>query len=224
MVGFGLFSRRGSLVVCVVVAVLGTMFATALPAGAQVCDTHGRLVSPAPAMPDSSCGTACGVPVPSAGVMASSVGASIESILVRLDAVEARLDALAPVASAPVAAASPVVSRSVVVASSPVVVSSSYVGRWSNNDGLSRRDHAVHAHGFDASLSDAELARQHDAYHDTYGGANPASYNGRTSSRTVTRSVGVSSAGYSNCPGGNCPNPNMQPRGGGWYFGKALGF
>lgn len=64
--------------------------------------------------------------------------------------------------------------------------STSYQARWTNNDGLSPRDHAVLAHGFDPSLSDAQLAAMHDAYPDQYGGTNPAGQYRSYTSTTYT--------------------------------------
>lgn len=85
----------------------------------------------------------------------------------------------------------------------PTIASSSYSARWKNNDGLSLREHAVQKHGIDPSLPTSEIYRQHDAYHDVYGGAQPG-----TTSRTVVRSgpfVTRSVQTTSNCPEGVCP-------------------
>ncbi len=84
------------------------------------------------------------------------------------------------------------------------VTQASYTARWHSNDGRSLRDHATQVHGFDPNLSDAQLAAQHDAYHDQFGGAAPRSpvqYAPAMRSRTVT----VQSPFASSCPGGVCP-------------------
>lgn len=115
-----------------------------------------------------------------------------------------------------------------VVRSAPVVrsqVTSSYTGRWHNNSGMSDRDHAIMEHGFDPNLSDAELARMHDSYHDQYGPASPRStgqYTQRYSPAAFSRSVTVQSPYASNCPGGQCPTSrsmSVQSSGGVFGFG-----
>lgn len=141
-----------------------------------------------------------------------------------LSGVEARLDDLesavadCPCPQPPQAAAS---QQVVIPKASPATVS--YSPRWSNNDGLPLDVHAIQVHGFSPTLSSAELARQHDAWHDANGGDPPAS---RSRSRTVTYSSPVTYSGtMSNCPGGICPEPsvtrsrNVQSSGGLFGFG-----
>lgn len=156
----------------------------------------------------------CGIPVPE--------GTDMSLVLERLDFLEERVSALeqAPLVEAPKPAppkpTPPKPTPVVVAPAAAPVLSSVYVGRWGNNDGRSRRDHAVIAHGFDPSLSDSELARLHDAYHDQYGSGTPS--NTRTRTRTVVRA--------SNCPGGICPAPSFSrtvSSSGGWYLGKRFG-
>lgn len=93
------------------------------------------------------------------------------------------------------------------------VVSGNYSPRWHNYDGRTARQHAIEVHGFDPGLSDAQLARQHDAYHDRYGGDPPTAARSRPA---------VVAPQVSNCPGGVCPMPRTtatQSRGGVFGFG-----
>lgn len=82
----------------------------------------------------------------------------------------------------------------------PQVSSTPYQPRWHNYDGRTARQHAIESHGFDPSLSDAQLARLHDAYHDQYGEHPPTAAPVYRSRSTV-----VQSPMTSNCPGGVCP-------------------
>ncbi len=130
----------------------------------------------------------------------------------RMDEFEARLDALerqvrAPKPKVDYAPKATVSSGS--TGSSPVV---NYVPRWTNYDGLTRREHAATYHGLDtATMSDTEIAMQLDADHDRHGGGHPAAMRSTTTTtRTRTRST-------TNCPGGVCPTSrpkllNLLPR------------
>lgn len=103
-----------------------------------------------------------------------------------------------PVTTKPAAVQGRTTSRTV-TSSGPVNYAPSYTARWQSNDGRSLQDHATQVHGFNPNLSDAQLAAQHDAYHDQYGGASP-------STAMRSRSVTVQSPfTTSNCPGGQCP-------------------
>lgn len=91
----------------------------------------------------------------------------------------------------------------------------SYSPRWTNSDGRSLRDHMIDEHGFDPSLTTAQMVAMHDAYHDQYGPASPnlgartsnvavqlASPTSGMTGRTVTR---TRSNVTNDCPGGSCP-------------------
>jgi hypothetical protein len=115
----------------------------------------------------------------------------------------------------------PAVSVVEPVKAEPVVAQSqsfTYVPRWSSNDGRTLRQHAIEVHGIDPGLSDAEMARQHDAYHDRFGGMPPRILPTASRARTVT----VQSPYVSSCPGGVCPVNRMttvQSSGGVFGFG-----
>jgi len=112
----------------------------------------------------------------------------------RLAAIEARLAAIERKPTAIEVRPAP----AVVVRSAPAVVvqSASYNARWHNYDGRTARQHAVETHGFDPSLSDAQLAAQHDAYHDQYGGDPPTA----NRSRSVQMSYSKKQCPYGGCP------------------------
>ena len=120
----------------------------------------------------------------------------------RLSAIEARLAALERKPTAievrPAPAVSVRATPAVVVQSAPAVAvrSASYNARWHNYDGRTARQHAVETHGFDPSLSDAQLAAQHDAYHDQYGGDPPTA----NRSRSVQMSYSKKQCPYGGCP------------------------
>ena len=112
----------------------------------------------------------------------------------------------------------PAVSVVEPVKAGPVVHSQSYTARWSSNDGRTLRQHAIDVHGMDPSLSDAEMARQHDAYHDRFGGMPPRILPPASRVRTTT----VQSPYVSSCPGGVCPvnrTTTVQSSGGAFGFG-----
>lgn len=122
-----------------------------------------------------------------------------------------------------VAAKAPVVvTPPPIITSTPAfVVEQSYTGRWKNNDGRSARNHAIEVHGFDPSLSNSELARLHDSWHDMNGSQPPTGI-----VRQRTRTFTVTPRSTSDCPGGVCPAPGFQrtvTSSGGWYLGKNLG-
>lgn len=86
--------------------------------------------------------------------------------------------------------------------------------RWQNYDGLTRRQHLEQAHGLNtAGMSEADLIRAQNAYHDTYGPGHPV----KMPTMPVTRS--------SNCPDGVCPTGPTSTRSSssGWWLGKNLG-
>lgn len=107
----------------------------------------------------------------------------------------------------------PVISTS----STPVVATvNTYTPRWTNYDGLSKRQHAEVYHGVStAGMTAAQIAMTLDHDHDTFGGGHPPAMR--------TRSTTVSS--LQNCPGGVCPVPSttrtttVQSRGGLFGFG-----
>lgn len=115
-------------------------------------------------------------------------------------------------AKAAATVAAKAVKGAAIVATAPVRAVANYQPRWRNNDGRSLKQHTLEVHGFDPSLSDAELYAMHDAWHDANGGDPP------TRSRSVYKSV---SSG--DCPGGVCPVPSRtvvrQSRGGLLGFG-----
>ena len=134
------------------------------------------------------------LPVPDS----SQIWNAIESLEDRVARLEKQ-----PVAVVAVPVAPKVVRSSVVVTSVP----QSYSARWHSNDGRSLRQHAIEVHGFDPGLSDAQLAAQHDAYHDVHGGDSPPRVNVSWSNPPAvrTRTTTVQSAYVSECPGGVCP-------------------
>jgi len=92
-----------------------------------------------------------------------------------------------------------------------------YNARWSSNDGRTLRQHAIEIHGFDPSMSDEQIARQHDAYHDVHGGMPP-----RIAPAYRSRTTTVQSPYVSSCPGGVCPTSRtstVQSSGGVFGFG-----
>ena len=136
------------------------------------------------------------LPVPDS----SQIWTAIESLEQRVDRLEKQTTAATPV----------------IISAAPAV-SYSYTARWHNNSGMSDRDHAINEHGFDPNLSDAELARQHDAYNDRYGPASP-----RFAPAMRSRTVTVQSPYVSSCPGGVCPTSrsvSVQSSGGVFGFG-----
>ncbi len=103
----------------------------------------------------------------------------------------------------------------------------SYSPRWQSNDGRTLRQHAIEIHGFDPSLSDAQLAQMHDAYHDEHGGMPPRiapRYVPQYQPATISRSRSVQySAGTSSCPGGVCPTSrSVQVHSSGGVFGFGI--
>ncbi len=151
------------------------------------------------------------LPVPDA----SEIWTAIESLEVRVARLEKQSASVAVEVLPSVA-----VKPAVVVKSAPAA----YAPRWHSNDGRSLRQHAIEIHGMDPNLSDAELARQHDAWHDHNGPIAPrtsAAYSQQWQPATRSRSVQFSS-GTSNCPGGVCPTSrsvNVQSSGGMFGFG-----
>lgn len=165
------------------------------------------------------------LPVPDS----DEIWAAIEKLEGRVDALESarKVAASVPAVSCPNGQCPngqcPVVTTTVQrIVPSVSVTRSSYSPRWHNNDGKSLRDHMIQDHGYDPSLSTAQMAAQHDAYHDRYGPAPPratASYAAQYQPAMRSRSVQYS-AGVSNCPGGVCPTSrSVQVQSSGGVFG-----
>jgi len=69
--------------------------------------------------------------------------------------------------------------------------------RWSNNDGLSRRDHLEYAHGTDTSdMTESQIRSEQNHYHNTYGAGHPVKQQSAPRYQSYA-SVGYGSAGYS---------------------------
>ena len=143
----------------------------------------------------------------------SQIWTAIESLEQRVERLEKQTTAPTPV----------VVAKAPVVVKATPVVTSSYTARWHSNDGRSPRQHAIEVHGFDPNLSDAQLATQHDAYHDTFGGASlTARVTWSAPPAMRTRTTTVQSPFVSSCPGGVCPvnrSTTVQSSGGVFGFG-----